>query len=598
MKRNVPFLVLVFIVTNLSLRGQSVILGSDPSQNIKVTTSSEYKPQYWNFTASGDKTINNIGLEGPLMDASRFLSQASLGADMATMQHVADIGFEAWIDEQLALPVNKMLPQTNQIYAEVIEWYLLNGGDPEDIGIRPNWTVFNYTWWENHMAAQDLLRQRVALALSEIFVISFDSELNGFGDGLSDYYDVLLRNAFGNYEDLLYQVSVHPCMGFFLSHLNNPREIPEENIHPDQNYAREIMQLFSIGLYELNQDGSRKTDTLGNWIPTYDQNDIKELSEVFTGLGVSGIVPNEWVDEPYFGLDIYVADMTKPMKMYEQWHQYGPKTMCTGYVIPEGQGGLTDIRDAVHQLSLHPNVGPFICKQLIQRLITSNPSPEYISRIAGVFNDDGNGHHGNLGAVVKAILLDPEARTCQSLQQPNFGRLREPFTRYTQFTKALPMEQYYGRYWNIAYGYYLATGQMPLASRTVFNFFLPDFQPNGPIADQNLVAPEFQIHNSRTSIEYMNQVNDWAVWGYVMDDWEENNPHVTYVIDDLVPLARDPEVLINRLDILFTHGSLTEETRAIIKDAINPLISGNYRYDRVRLALYLLLVSPDYAVMK
>jgi hypothetical protein len=143
------------------------------------------------------------------------------------------------------------------------------------------------------------------------------------------------------------------------------------------------------------------------------------------------------------------------------------------------------------------------------------------------------------------------------------------------------MEQYYGRYWNISYGFYLATGQMPLAPRTVFNFFLPDFQPNGPIADQNLVAPEFQIHNSRTSIEYMNQVNDWAVWGYVMDDWEENNPHVTYVIDDLVPLARDPEVLINRLDILFTHGSLTEETRAIIKDALNPLISGNYRYDRV-----------------
>ena len=598
MKRIVPILILGSFSYCLSLSGQTVVLGSDPTQEIKITTSSEYKPQYWNFTASGDKTINNIGLEGPVMEASRFLSQASLGADLATMQHVADIGIEAWIDEQQALPVNKMLPQLNQVYAEVIEWYLLNGGDPEEIYYRPNWTIFNYTWWENHMAAEDLLRQRVALALSEIFVLSFDSDLNGFGDGLADYYDILLKNAFGNYEDLLYSVSVHPAMGFYLSHLNNPREIPEENIHPDQNYAREIMQLFSIGLYELNLDGSRKTDTSGNWIPTYDQEDIKQMSNVFTGLGVSAVIPNEWVDDPYFGLDIYVADMTRPMKMWEQWHQYGTKTLCTGYVIPEGQGGMTDIREAIHQLSLHPNVAPFICKQLIQRLITSNPSPGYIERVASVFNDDGLGHHGNLGAVVKAILLDPEARTCASLQQDNFGRLREPFTRYTQFTKAIPMEQYYGRYWNIAYGFYLATGQMPLGSRTVFNFFLPDYQPIGPIGDQDLVAPEYQIHNSRTSIEYMNHANAWAVWGYVMDDWEDENPSVTYVIDELVPLARDPEVLVNRLDVLFTHGSLSNETRQIIKDALYPLINGNYRYDRVRLALYLLLVSPDYNVMK
>ena len=598
MKRIVPFVVLALSCLSPSLIGQVIELGSDPSQDIKVITSSDYTPQFWNYTASGDKTINNIGLEGKIMEASRFLSQATLGADMATIKYVADKGIEAWIDEQLAMPVNDMLPQLNQVYGEVIEWYLLNGGDPEEISMRPNWTIFNYTWWENHMAARDLLRQRVALALSEIFVISFDSELNGFGDGLADYYDVLLNHAFGNYESLLYDVSVHPCMGYFLSHLNNPREIPEENIHPDQNYAREIMQLFSIGLYELNQDGSRKTDSLGQWIPTYDQEDIKNLSNVFTGLGVSAVVPNEYVDDPFFGLDIYIADMTKPMKMYEAWHQYGPKTLCTGHVIPEGQGGLTDIREAVHQLSLHPNVGPFICKQLIQRLITSNPSPEYISRVTAVFQDDGNGHHGNLGSVVKAILLDPEARTCSSLQQESFGRLREPFTRYTHFTKALPMEQYYGRYWNIAYGFYEATSQMPLAPRTVFNFFLPDFQPIGPIANDSLVAPEFQIHNSRTSIEYMNQVNDWAVWGYVMDDWEAENPNVTYVIDDLVPLARDPEVLLNRLDLLFTHGMLSENTRNIIKDALYPMTYTNYRFDRTRLALYLMLVSPDYNVMK
>jgi uncharacterized protein (DUF1800 family) len=448
------------------------------------------------------------------------------------------------------------------------------------------------------MKSEDLLRQKVALALSEIFVISINSGLSDQGYGLADYYDVLLKNSFGNFEDLLYDVSVHPCMGYYLSHLNNPREIPEENIHSDENYAREIMQLFTIGLYELNQDGSRKTDSLGNWIPTYGQKDIKELAKVFTGLGVGDVVENEWTDQPYFGLDIYIADMTVPMIMYEEWHQPGPKTMPDGYVIPEGQSGLQDIRDAIHQLFLHPNVGPFIGKQLIQRLVTSNPSPEYISRVSAVFADNGQGQRGDLGAVVKAILLDPEARTCAALEDEAFGKLREPFTRYTHFTKAVTMEQFYGRYWNVAYGFYEATNQIPLGSRTVFNFFLPDYQPIGPIADNELVGPEFQLHNSRTSVEYINQVNDWAVWGYVMDDWEQENPYVTFNVDDLMDLARDPEVLVNRLDMLFTHGMLSERTREIIKDAIRPMTNGYYRYDRVRLALYLIMISPDYAIMK
>lgn len=597
MKRKVLFSLLAIFCFHGSAKTQ-VVLGRDPAQEIKVITSSNYTPQYWTLTASGDKTINQTGLEAPLMEASRFLSQATLGGDLTTIRKVADQGMEAWIDEQLGLPVSPVSDQLNDLYAEVIEWYLLNGGDPEEISYRPYWTIFNYTWWENHMKAEDLLRQRVALALSEIFVISFESDLSGFGDGLASYYDVLLQNSFGNFEDLMMDVSLHPCMGYYLSHLNNPREIPSENIHSDQNYAREIMQLFSIGLYELNQDGSRKTDGEGNWIPTYDQTDIAELAKVFTGLGVADVVENEWVDEPYFGLDIYVANMVLPMIMYEEWHQPGTKIMADGYTIPAGQTGMKDIQDAVHRLFLHPNVGPFIGKQLIQRLVTSNPSPQYITRIAAVFADNGAGVRGDLGAVIKAILLDPEARTCAALEQPQFGRLREPFTRYTHFTKAIPMEQYYGRYWNVAWGFYLATNQIPLASRTVFNFFLPDYQPIGPITDNQLVGPEYQLHNSRTSIEYINQVNDWAVWGYVMDDWESDNPHVTYNLDELLPLARDPEVLVNRLDMMFTHGMLSSYTREIIKEAVEPLIEGDYREDRVRLAIYLIMISPDYNIMK
>ena len=597
MKRKLLFSMLTLGFLSGTLKAQ-VILGSDPTQEIKVTTSSNYTPQYWTLSATGEKTINKVGLEGPLMEASRFLSQATLGADLATIEQVANQGIEAWIDDQMTVPQSQTLDRLNEVFAEVIEWYLVNGGNPDEVSTRPYWTIFNYTWWENHMKNDDLLRQKVALALSEIFVISIESNLSDAGFGLADYYDVLLKHSFGNFEDMLREISLHPCMGYYLSHLNNPREIPEENIHSDENYAREIMQLFTIGLYELNQDGSRKTDGQGNWIPTYDQADIKELAKVFTGLGVGGVMENEWVDEPYFGLDIYVADMTTPMIMYEEWHQPGTKTLVNGYVIPAGQTGLKDINDAVHQLFLHPNVGPFIGKQLIQRLVTSNPTPGYISRVAAVFADNGQGERGDMGAVIKAILMDPEARTCSALEEDRFGKLREPFTRYTHFSKAIQMEQYYGRYWNVAYGFYQATNQMPLASRTVFNFFLPDFQPIGAIADNGLVGPEFQIHNSRTSIEFINRVNDWAVWGYVMDDWEAENPSVTYNIDELTPLARDPEVLINRLDVLFTHGMLSDRTRQIIKDAITPMISEDYRNDRTRLAMYLIMISPDYAIMK
>jgi uncharacterized protein (DUF1800 family) len=377
---NKIFLFVFLSAIHINIHGQ-IILGSDSAQEIKVTTSSNYTPPYWPLSATGDKTINNTGLEGKLMEASRFLSQATLGADLATIQEVAHTGIEKWIEEQMQLPRSQIKETLDAVFAEALEWYLLNGGDPEEIATRPYWTHFNYSWWENHMNSPDLLRQRIALALSEIFVVSFQSELSDQGYGLADYYDLLLQNAFGNFEELLYDVTVHPCMGYYLSHLNNPREIVEENIHPDENYAREIMQLFTIGLYELNPDGSRKTDSLGNWIPTYTQNDIKELAKVFTGLGVGGVVENPWVENPYFGLNIYIADMTQSMIMWEQWHQPGSKTIIGGYEIPAGQSGMQDIRNAIHHLFMHPNVGPFIGKHLIQRLITSNPSTEYISRI-------------------------------------------------------------------------------------------------------------------------------------------------------------------------------------------------------------------------
>ncbi|MCB0688868.1 MAG: DUF1800 domain-containing protein [Saprospiraceae bacterium] len=592
----VPLACCLFILTTYG-QPSPVILGAGHG-NISVTTSSELSMEGWQQIAGGDKTISAQGLDDPLYQASRFLAQSTFGANEDLIEQVAQIGFETWIDDQMSLPMTDMQAKIDETFTEVSQWHLLNGGDSSEIPDRPNWIVFNYAWWDANMRNQDLLRQRVAFALSEIFVISVQSDLEGYGDGLANFYNVLSRHAFGNYRDLLRDVSLHPCMGFYLSHLNNPKTDVENNTRPDENYAREIMQLFSIGLYELNADGTRKHDNDGHDIPTYGQTEIKEMAKIWTGLSVAGVIPNMYDEEPYFGIGIYTADMTLPMKMYEEYHEPGEKHLVGGITVPAGQTGMGDIESAIDVLFNHPNVGPFISRRLIQRLIKSNPTPLYIERVAKVFDDNGSGVRGDLGAVVKAILLDPEARDCDELSDESSGMLREPFVRYSHFARALNIEQYYDRYWNACYSFWESTGQSVMAAKSVFNFFLPDFQPNGPIAEKELVAPEFQIHNSRTSIGMINEINRWAVYNVVMYGWEENNPEVILDIDDLKDYARDPEVLINKLDILFTHGQLTQRTRDIIKEAIDAQIYGDYRANRVRLAIYLIMISPDYAILK
>ncbi|HQX45411.1 MAG TPA: DUF1800 family protein, partial [Saprospiraceae bacterium] len=381
------------------------------------------------------------------------------------------------------------------------------------------------------------------------------------------------------------------------SHLNNPKTDTIENIRPDENYAREIMQLFTIGLYELNLDGTHKKDSLGNSIPTYDQKDIQEFAKIFTGLSFSEIMPNRWIDTPQFGVTLYLGIPTKPMRMFNEWHEPGSKYLLNGFVTPRRQDGMKDIDNAVDNLFNHPNTPPFICKQLIQRLIKSNPSPEYVERIARVFINDGSGVRGNLAAVIKAILLDAEARDCDWSLDPDNGQLREPMIRYSHFMNAIGVEQYYGRLWNSGYDFLDNTGQHVLEAPTVFNFYFPNYAPKGSISDNNLMAPEFQIHNSRTSIGFLNQVNNW-IMDYVMYSWEANDVPTILITKELEDLARDPEALVNRIDVLLTHGNLSDRSRGIIKNAVSRMRSGNYRKDRARLALYLVMMSPDYAIFK
>ncbi len=595
MIRNSLLGLILFLCSTISAQVYDDYIGAGHDDGIIVTTSSEYQKENWDEVAEGRRTLDGSGMDAELMAASRFLAQASFGGSMQKVEQVAEMGYENWLNWQFSLPRSSFLDADRAIFEEGLQNYLENGGTEEVYG-NNSAMHFMYTWWQINMTAEDVLRQRVALALSEILVVSFNSDLVSFGEGVSSYYDLFEKHAFGNYRDLLLDVALHPVMGYYLSHFDNPKAIPEENIHSDENFAREIMQLFSIGLYELNQDGSRVTDDEGNPIPTYDNSDIKEMAKIFTGLGAGAVIENEWTDTPEFGYGIWVADMTVPMAMYEEWHQQGEKHLLNGFVVPAGQTGMEDVEMAVNHLFNHPNVGPFIALRLIQRLVTSNPSPEYISRVAAAFNDDGNGVRGNMKAVISTILLDDEARNCDT----GVAKLREPMNRYFDFALSMDKNSPNGSFWNIGWSFYENTGQAPLFAPSVFNFFLPEYQPNGEITDEGLVAPEFQIHNSRTSLGYMNSVYDWTFYDYLLWSWEEGRPPVYTDIARLVPMTRDPEVIINHLDILFTHGRLSERTRGIIRnalDAFNEEEPYNY-YDKVMIALYLIMISPDYVILK
>ncbi|MEL7423172.1 MAG: DUF1800 domain-containing protein [Bacteroidota bacterium] len=571
----------------ISAQSYSDYLGAGHNDGITVTSSHQENTQ-----EDGGTSVDGFPISDPelLADASRFLAQATIGYDYETIQMVAAMGYEAWLDEQMALPAEPTLP---------IGYFLENQLAGEEITFGG--ITFRSAWLNQVLRSPDLLRQRMNYALSQIFVVSaFGSDL--FEDHTilsSGYFDLLGQHAFGNYRDLLSAVSRHLSMGVYLSHFNNPKSDPANNIHPDENYAREVMQLFSIGLYELNNDGTRQLTPDGNFIATYNNDDIREFAKVFTGFGVGG-------PEGQFGVDIWevVEDGGKfPMAMYEEWHEQGEKRLLNGMVVPAGQTGLQDFEMAMDNLYQHPNVGPFIGKALIQFYVSSNPSPAYVNRVATVFNDNGEGVRGDMGAVLKAILLDPEARDCAAIANPTAGKLREPIVRYMHFLRAFNADNPARVFLDPLFVWGENVGQIPMYASSVFNFYQPEFQPNGPIAEQDLVAPVFQIHNSSSSIGYINMVNQWTFEGYPLDDLTEDvnaegaNVQLATSLDytDEVALLTDPVELVDRLNILLAAGQLSMNTQETIVTALQ---SVEDEEQRLPLAIYLVLISPDFAILK
>ncbi len=568
-------------------------IGAGHSDGIIVTSSNE------SGGGSAQSTVDGVGMQADLFEASRFLAQSTFGYTKAEIEALAvDLNFEGWIDTEFTKPQTEYYNKVQDIWAEILQLKQDAGEDITDI-FGPYALHFNYTWWQNVMDGDDQLRQRVAYALSQILVVSNESDIRDHAESSTSYYDVLMSHAFGNYQDLLLDVTLSVTMGYYLSHLDNPKEDLTENIHPDQNYAREIMQLFSIGLYELNLDGTRKKDGDGNDIPTYDQEDIVEMANVFTGLGAGGIEDYvDWTTEPYFGIGFWSASKTEPMVMYEDFHETKEKVLLKDVTLPANQPGMLDIEQAVEYLFNHENTGPFVSYRLIQRLVKSNPTPAYVERVATVFNNNGSGVRGDMKAIIKAILLDAEARECAPMQDDFAPRLREPVLKYTQLAKGYDTESPFGRYWNNGYNYNEEAKQAPLWSPSVFNFYLPDHFPVGLLSGNGLAAPEFKLHNTQTATGYINSANLWTIWDNLMYSWEGNygDVNIKLLTGDLESIADEPEKLINEIDIRMTHGQMTDETRTIIRDAITPITWNNW--ERTRLAMYLTLISPDYNIMK
>ena len=492
---------------------------------------------------------------------------------------IAETGHEAWLDEQLELKPTSHLEFADELVRR------RDAGEfkPADDGILLTITFWRGTWWNRAMTAPDQVQQRVAYALSQIFVVSDTDLLRDNPPALTSYMDVLLEGSTGNFRDLLLDVALHPAMGIYLSHVNNRKADPENNIFPDENFAREVMQLFSIGLFELNEDATHQRDADGNLIPTYDSEDIREYAKIFTGLSYSG--PNAWFGRwrPYF---------REPMQMFEEQHSPGPKHLLGGVVVPEGQTGMEDIEMAIDSLFNHPNVGPFIGRQLIQRMTTSNPSPAYIERVTDAFNGETTGVRGDMKAVIKAILLDPEVTN--PLIPRTAGKMREPVLRLTALARQFNAECEDGLFYNNGYTMNYHGQQHPLNAPSVFNFYSPFHSPAGTLAESNLVAPEFQITTATTVINMVNLIDLGVFQDERLFSPSEPFKPTKINIDDYVELADDVDALIDRLDLVMTAGSLDDATRLRIKLGIESV--GSSELDRARHAIYLFAMSPNYVV--
>ncbi|MGB0892952.1 MAG: DUF1800 family protein [Parashewanella sp.] len=620
-------------------------------------------------------------------EASRFLMQATMGANYQLIEEVSQQGISNWLNDQLSHEYktdDSFYRKTKAIWrgdsgtkgfkSKILTAY----GENQINGVGNNPALpYNYyfrmAWWhktlvKGNLAADasldsefteqvtlsdaetstdNLVRHRIAQALSEILVISDNSILELDAEGMASYYDLLYKHALGSYKDLLTDVSLHPCMGVYLTHINNRKAVSEQNIHPDENYAREVMQLFSIGLFELNADGSHKKDSNGKDIPTYNNDDIKQMARVFSGIKankyqyewpnavINGVPltniqnqPIEFADGVSNTLKIlpYVS-MTDVMATEDSFHDLGPKKLLNGWIdLPRrtangGAAALADIQKAVERLVAHPNTAPFIAKKLIQQLVTSNPTPQYVTAAAQAF-----GTTGDLKQTVRTILTYPLSNTVTTGDSAtgNIQKLKSPLLRVTQLLRAFKVSNTDKRLWMIGSDIKQALNQHILSSPTVFNFYKPDFTPHGEIETENKVAPEFELYNAYTSISYVNMIYDW-LFGEALPlvstqiKAGETPPHIVPELNPSVllanvnsrlkldftaelPLAAQSSwpQLIERVSLLLTGKKQSSIKVNILDTLANQNDPSNPQNNLwiVQTVVFMIAVSPDFAILE
>lgn len=528
-------------------------------------------------------------------EAARFLAQASLSISTAAIAEVRSEGYGPWLDRQMST-------NNDQTGAEFLA---ARGYDQVTAAQFYNGTITgDYMIWSQLLSGGNSVRKRVAFALSEFFVVSLTGiDMVWRGPGIAAYWDILNRNAFGNYRNLLQDITLNPAMGTFLNTRGNRRADSTGRV-PDENYAREVMQLFTIGLFELNADGTQKLNG-GAPIETYTSADVSGLARVFTGYdndlaglpttaetgGTRQIVSPEYTRRPM------TADPTRWVPARTTgFHAAEAKTFL-GLTIPASTNAADSLRLALDHLFTRDNVGPFFAKQMIQRLVTSNPSPAYVGRVAAVFANNGAGRRGDLAAVFKAILTDTEALDTANITNPNFGKLREPVLRFAQLARTFGARSNSGN-WLIGdlTDPASALGQSPLRSPSVFNFFRPGYFPaNTEIANRSLLAPEFQLVNETSVAGYINFI-ERAVAGTRFAD-------IPLDYSAEIAIAQDSTQLLDRLDLLLTGKQLTATVRETIRGAMEDVVltaasTNADRLRRVQIGVALILASSDYLIQK
>lgn len=499
-----------------------------------------------------------VGVANPAVSASaarRFLEQAGFGPTPTDAANVQSLGFQGWINQQLAMPVVST-------YNNLIASGASQGGMAE-------------TFLANAVTNPDQLRQRVAFALSEIFTISIN-KIIWDGDMIA-YEQMLINDAFTNYPKILNDVTLSPGMGEFLDMANNAAANPAAGTVANENYAREIMQLFSMGDVMLNQDGSPQTDASGNPLPTYLQPTVAELARVFTGWTYT-----QGANAPVWGAYI---NSSAPMVPYPPEHDFGSKTLINGYVAPAGLTMQQDLQGALNAITSHPNVAPFISKQLIQHLVKSNPSPAYIQRVAQAFSAS----NGDMATVITAILLDSEARANDAggNDQAADGHLQEPALFVPGFVRAFSGTMTTGNYYQQTLG---TLGEDIYDPVSVFSYFSPGYLIPGA---GGVLGPEFEINTPNAAVLRENLVaeffNQWS------NPVQNNGPGTLIDLTPFLPLAATPATLVDALDLTLTHGTMP----AAMKQIITTAVAADQSYGALRQvqgAIYLILDSGYYNV--